>query len=182
MRWKRVRDRNLPVHHPHPRGANAAIPARLRRNGPGNGFARRCARGERATALRRPRTTGRARTHAGAAAKRSNDYRPENGPRRPLSSICTGAGRRPSPTPSAARERLGVNADEMRTRRLRLAVCDRERRRSPRTLLPFVQLRQRRGRPPALLRACDRLLRGCKHCSRGASAVGAEQHYDRHGS
>ena len=101
--------------------ANAAIPARLRRNGPGNGFARRCAPGERATALRRPRTTGRARTHAGAAAKRSNDYRPENGPRRPLSSICTGAGRRPSPTPSAARERLGVNAGEMRTRRLRLA-------------------------------------------------------------
>jgi Sigma-70, region 4 len=35
------------------------------------------------TALRRPPTTGRARTHAGAAAKRSNDYRPENGPRRP---------------------------------------------------------------------------------------------------
>ena len=102
---------------------HAAIPARLRRNGPGNGFARRCARGERATALRRPRTTGRARTHAGAAAKRSNDYRPENGPRRPLSSICTGAGRRPSPTPSAARERLGVNAGEMRTRRLRLAAA-----------------------------------------------------------
>ncbi len=57
--------------------ANAAIPARLRRNGPENGFAKRCADGERATALRRPRTTGRARTHArGAAAKRSNDYRP----------------------------------------------------------------------------------------------------------
>ena len=30
-------------------------------------------------------------THAVAAAKRSNDYRPENGPPRPLSSICTGA-------------------------------------------------------------------------------------------
>ena len=35
------------------------------------------------TGLRRPPTTGRAPTHAGAAAKRSNDYRPENGPRRP---------------------------------------------------------------------------------------------------
>src|SRR5205814_5414130 len=57
--------------------ANAAIPARLRRNGPGNGFAKRCAPGERATALRRPPTTGRAPTHAGAAPKRSNDYKPE---------------------------------------------------------------------------------------------------------
>ena len=85
--------------------ANAAIPARSRRNGHGNGFAKRCAHGERATALRRPRMTGRARTHAGAAAKRSNDYRPENGPHRPLSSICTGPGRRPSPTPSPAPER-----------------------------------------------------------------------------
>ena len=65
---------------------------------------------------RRPRTTGRARTHVGAAAKRSNDYRPENGPRRPLSSICTGAGRRPSPTPSAAPKRSGVNAVDIRTR------------------------------------------------------------------
>ena len=45
----------------------AAIPARLRGNGHGNGFAKRCAHGERATALRRPRTTGRARTHAGVA-------------------------------------------------------------------------------------------------------------------
>ena len=39
---------------------------------------------ERATGLPRPPTTGRAPTHAGAAAKRSNDYRPEIGPRRPL--------------------------------------------------------------------------------------------------
>ena len=53
------------------RTANAAIPARSRRNGPGNGFAKRCSRGERATAPRRRRTTGRGRTHAGAAAKRS---------------------------------------------------------------------------------------------------------------
>jgi hypothetical protein len=67
--------------------ANAAIPARLRRNGHGNGFAKQCAHGERATALRRPRTTGPARMHADAAAKRSHEYRPENGPRRPLSSI-----------------------------------------------------------------------------------------------
>ena len=95
--------------------ASAAIPARLRRNGPGSGFARRCAHGERATALRRPPTTGRAPTRAGAAAKRSNDYRPENGPRRPLLRICTGAGRRPSPTPSAAPEGSGVNPVDIRT-------------------------------------------------------------------
>jgi len=63
---------------------HAAIPERSHRNGPGNGFAKRCEHGERATALRRPRMTGRAPTRAGAAAKRSNDYRPENGPRRPL--------------------------------------------------------------------------------------------------
>ena len=48
------------------------------------------------------------RTHArrrgGEALKR---YRPENGPpRRPLSSVCTGPGRRPSPTPSASAERF----------------------------------------------------------------------------
>ena len=84
--------------------ANAATPARLRRNGHGNGSATRCAHGERATALRRPPATGRARTHAGAAARRSNDSRPENGPRRPLSSICTGPGRRHAPTPSAVPE------------------------------------------------------------------------------
>jgi len=63
---------------------NAAIPALSRRTGHGNGFAKRCAPGERATALRRPPTTGRAPTHTGAAAKRSNDYKPENGARRPL--------------------------------------------------------------------------------------------------
>ena len=90
--------------------ANAAIPARLRRNGPANGFAKRCAHGERATALRRRPTTGRAPTHAGAAPRRSNDYKPENGPRRPPSPTCTGAGRRPSLTPSAAPERSGVIA------------------------------------------------------------------------
>src|SRR6201993_2418995 len=50
----------------------------------GSGAVRRCAPGERATAPRRPPMTGRAPTHAGAAAKRSNDYRPENGPRRRL--------------------------------------------------------------------------------------------------
>ena len=59
------------------RTANAAIPARSRRNGPGNGFAKRCAPGERATALRRRPTTGRAPTRAGAAPKRSNEYEPE---------------------------------------------------------------------------------------------------------
>jgi hypothetical protein len=44
--------------------ANAAIPALSRRNGHGTGFATRCAPGERATALSRPRMTGRARTPA----------------------------------------------------------------------------------------------------------------------
>ena len=82
--------------------ANAVTPALSRRNGHRIGFAKQCARGECATAPRRPRMTGRVRTHAGAAARRSNDYRPENGPRRLPSPICTGAGRRPSPTPSAA--------------------------------------------------------------------------------
>ena len=96
--------------------ANAAIPARLRRNGPGNGFAKRCAHGERATARRRRPTTGRAPTHAGAAPRRSHDYKPENRPRRPPSSICTRAGQRPSRTPSAAPERSGVNAVDIRTR------------------------------------------------------------------
>ncbi len=73
-----------PPHHGTARAtptriANAAIPARSCRNGPGNGFAKRCAHGEHATARRRPRMTGRARTHAGAAAKRSNDYKPKHG-------------------------------------------------------------------------------------------------------
>ena len=112
--------------------ANAAIPALSRRNGHGNGFAKQCAHGERATALRRPRTIGRARTHVGAAATRSNDYMPENGPRRPLSSVCTGLGRRPSATPSAAHERLGVKCRWHRDPRLHLVMCEQERRRSPR--------------------------------------------------
>jgi hypothetical protein len=58
-------------------------------------------------------TTGRAPTHAGAAAKRSNDYKPENGPRRPPSSTYTGPGRRPSRTPSAAPERSGIDRASM---------------------------------------------------------------------
>ena len=122
--------------------ADAAIPGRSRRNGPGNGFAKRCAHGDRATALRRPRMTGRARTRAGAAANRSNDYRPENGPRRPPSSICTAAGRAPSRTPSAAPERLGVHAADIRTR-ARAPARDRERRRSPRNAsVPVASLRR----------------------------------------
>ena len=56
-----------------------------------------------------PSSYGWSRTHGGAAAKRSNDSKPENGPRRPLSSICTGAGRRASPTPSATPERMGIH-------------------------------------------------------------------------
>ncbi len=132
--------------------ANAAIPARLRRNGRGNGFAKRCAHGERATALRRRPTTGRARTRAGVAAKRSNDYRSENGPRRPLSPICTEPGRRPSPTPSAAPERSGVNAVDIRTRAgARPPVCERERRRwSPRRFCHCVR-REARRREPAVV-------------------------------
>jgi len=86
--------------------ANAAIPARLRRNGPGNGFAKRCVDGERATALHRHRTTG-SRTHArrrgGEALKRLQAGEwpaPYH-----CGSICTGHGLRPSPTPSAAPQR-----------------------------------------------------------------------------
>ena len=63
--------------------ARAAVPGRSRGNGPASGSVRRSAPGARATALPRPPTTGRALTHAGAAANRSNDYKPENGPRRP---------------------------------------------------------------------------------------------------
>ena len=59
--------------------------------------------------------TGRARTHAGAAARRSNDYRPENGPLHLLSPICTEPGRRPAPPPSPAPERPGHNAVVTRT-------------------------------------------------------------------
>ena len=118
--------------------ANAAIPARSRRNGHENGFAKRCAHGKRATALRRPRMTGRARTHAGAAAKRSNDYTPQNGPHRPPSPICTAAGRRPAPTPSSAPERPGHNAVVTRILALRLVICERGRRRSPHTPRSFV--------------------------------------------
>jgi len=50
--------------------ASAAVPGRSRGNGPASGSARRCAPGERATALRRPRMTGRAPTHVGGAARR----------------------------------------------------------------------------------------------------------------
>ena len=120
------------------RFANAAIPARLRRDGHGNGFAKRCAHGKRATALRRPHMTGRARTHAGAAAKRSHEYKAKNGPHRPPSPICTAAGRRPAPTPSPAPERPGHNAVVTRTLALGLVICERGRRRSPHTPRPFV--------------------------------------------
>ena len=60
-------------------------PGAIAAHGRRSGFAKRCARGERATARRRRPTTGRARTPAGAAARRSNDYTPENGPHRPSS-------------------------------------------------------------------------------------------------
>ena len=56
------------------------------------------------------------RTHARRRGGEAlNDYRPENGPRRPPSPICTGSGRRPAPTPSAVPERLGLNAVDTRT-------------------------------------------------------------------
>ena len=128
--------------------ANAAIPARSRRNGHENGCAKRCAHGKRATALRRPPTTGPAPTHAGAAAKRSNDYGPENGRRRLRSPICTEPGRRPAPTPSAAPERPGHNAVVTRTLALRLVICERGRRRSPHTPWPFVSVAATRPSAP----------------------------------
>ena len=78
-----------------------------------------------------------ARRRGGEALK---DYRPENGPRRPLSSICTAAGRRPAPTPSPAAERPGHNAVVAWTGALRLVICERGRRRSPHTPRPFVSV------------------------------------------
>ena len=142
-----------PPHHGTARAtptriANAAIPARSRRNGHGNGFAKRCAHGERATALRPPPMTGRAPTHAGAAAKRSNDYRSQNGPHRRPSPISTAAGRRPAPTPSPALERPGHNAVVIWTLALRLVICERGRRRSPHTPRPFVSVAAARRSGP----------------------------------
>ncbi len=148
--------------------ANAAIPARLRGSGPGNGFARRCALGERATALRRPPTTGREPTHAGAEAKRSNDYEPENGPRRPPSSSCTGPGRRPSRTPSAAPERSGVNAVDIRTRHGARPPVNGSGRRSPRSFCHCVR-REARGREPAVVCQQPSVVRRPKFRDRGRS-------------
>ena len=61
---------------------NAATPARSRLRGHGSGFAKQCVCGERATALRRPRTTGRALTQVGAAAN-AQRLHAGDGPRRP---------------------------------------------------------------------------------------------------
>ena len=115
--------------------ANAAIPARLRRNGPGNGFARRCARGECATALRGPRTTGRARTHAGAAATQtSTGRRMARTVHRHRSVRQLGGGPR-----RRLRRRLNARAIvPLLHPRLRLVICERGRRRSPHTPRPFV--------------------------------------------
>jgi hypothetical protein len=142
-----------PPHHGTARAtptriANAAILARSRRNGHGNGFAKRCAHGERATALRPPPMTGRAPTHAGAAAKRSNDFRSQNGPHRRPSPISTAAGRRPAPTPSPAPERPGHNAVVTRTPALRSVICERGRRRSLPTPRPFVSVAATRPSAP----------------------------------
>ena len=79
-------------------------PGAIARDERGDGFAKRCAHGERAPALRRPGMTGRARAHAGAAAKRAR-LQAGNRPHRPPSPICTGPRRRPAPTPSTAPER-----------------------------------------------------------------------------
>jgi hypothetical protein len=77
-------------------------------------------------------------THAGAAAKRSNDYKPENGQRRPRSSICTGPGRRPAATPSTVPERLGLNAVDTRTLAFAWSSVNGAPKISPQTLRPFV--------------------------------------------
>ena len=70
-----------------------------------------------ASALRRCAVVVRLVAHPRTPARRrcAERYRPENGQRRPPSSICTGPGRRPAPTSSAAPERLGLDAVDTRT-------------------------------------------------------------------
>jgi hypothetical protein len=84
----------------------------------------------------------------GAAAKRSNDYRPQNGPRRRPSPISTPAGRRPAPTPSPAPERPGHNAVVAWILALRLVICERGRRRSPHMPRPLVSVAATRRSAP----------------------------------
>ena len=95
--------------------ADAAIPARSR--GRTRERVREAMRAWRARYGAAPSSYDWSRTHArrrGAEARKR--LQAGNGPRRPLSSICTRAGRRPSRTPSAAPERSGVNAVDIRTR------------------------------------------------------------------
>ena len=133
--------------------ASAAAPARSSAAGPGSAWSKRCTTGAVATAGCRPPTTGHARTHAGAAAKRSHDYRPENGPHRRPSPICTAAGRRPVPTPSSAPQRPATMPLLRRPLALRLVICERGRRRSPHTPRPFVSVAATRPSAPGDCRA-----------------------------
>jgi hypothetical protein len=126
--------------------ANAAIPAR--RNGPGSGFVKRCAHGESATALRRPHMTGRAPTQRRRGGEALTRLQAGEWPAPSTVTICTGAGRRPSPTPSAARERPGHNAVVTTDLAVRLVICEGERRPSPRTPRPFVSVAATRPSAP----------------------------------
>ena len=70
------------------------------RNGRASGSATRCADGPSATAARRRRMTGRARTPAGAETRRCGGSSPATGPHRPRWASCTEPGPVPWPTPS----------------------------------------------------------------------------------
>ena len=83
-RSRRVREGGVgegPARAPRRRRTSATLPSRRDRAAMDTERVREAiAHGERAPALRRPPTTGRAPTHAGAAAKRSNDYSPREWP------------------------------------------------------------------------------------------------------
>ena len=69
-----------------------AVPGRSHRRARASGCATRCANGASDTAGHRRQPTGHARTQSDAAARRSNDLRPETGLRRRPWSTCTAAG------------------------------------------------------------------------------------------
>jgi hypothetical protein len=132
-----------------PNTARVAVPGRSRRLDPRAG-----PRGDArlASALRAaPSSYGWSRTHVcRRGGEAPNDYKPENGPRRPRLSICTGAVRQPSPTPSEAPERSGANAAD-KGHALARGRLGTGAPKAAASLLPFVR------RPGATARARGRL-------------------------